>query len=101
LPYKYSYKQNLHHLKGNFYHDHLYNKKIVRKILEKTKLTMLDYWFRDLLPKTPFETKRKMSPYYRFFENLDNFICNLPIIKHIASNIDFVAYKALKQGALT
>jgi SAM-dependent methyltransferase len=93
LPYKYSYKQNLHHLKGNFYHDHLYNKKIVKKILEKSKLTMLDYWFRDLLPKTPFEKKRKMSPYYRFFENLDNFICSLPIIKHLASNIEFVAYK--------
>jgi SAM-dependent methyltransferase len=93
LPYKYSYKQNLHHLKGNFYHDHLYTNNIVKKLLNKTDFILLDYWLRDLLPKTPFETKRKMSPYYRFFEKIDNCICNIPIIKHLASNIEFVAYK--------
>jgi SAM-dependent methyltransferase len=93
LPYKYSYKQNLHHLRKDFYHDRLYTKRMVKKLLAETNMVMLDCWLRDLLPKTPFEIKRKMSPYYGFFEKLDNLICNLPILKHLASNIEFVAYK--------
>jgi hypothetical protein len=66
----------------------------VKKLLNEANLIMLDYWFRDLLPKTPFEMERKMSPYFKFFEELNNLICGLPIIKHLASNIEFVAYKS-------
>jgi SAM-dependent methyltransferase len=87
LPYKYSWKQKRDHLKGSFYHDHLYDMKIARKLLDNTGFTLTDYWYRDLFPK------RFAPPFYRWIENMDNWICRNTVFKHFASNIEFVARK--------
>jgi SAM-dependent methyltransferase len=93
LPYKYSYKQHKHHLQGDFYNDHLYGKKTVQKLVEQADLEVIDYWLRDLLPITPFLKNDKLKAHYRFFERIDNWFCRHTIIKHLASNIEFVAHK--------
>jgi len=87
LPYKYSWRQKREHLKGNHYHDRLYNIKKVKQLLEENKFTLLDYWYRDLLPY------RSKSPFYRELEKIDNWLCWNTFIKHFASNIEFVANK--------
>jgi len=87
LPYKYSWKQKREQLKGSHYHDRLYNIKKVKQLLEENKFALLDYWYRDLLPKG------YAPPFYRSIEKLDNWLCRNTFVKHFASNIEFVANK--------
>jgi len=87
LPYKHSWKQMREYLKGSHYHDRLYDIKKVKQLLEKTQMTLMDYWYRDLLPK------RYAPTFYRNIESIDNWLCRNTILKHIASNIEFVAKK--------
>jgi SAM-dependent methyltransferase len=89
LPYKYSWKQKRQHLKGSFYHDHLYDMKTVKYLLDNAGFTLSDYWNRDLFPK------RFAPVFYRQIENMDNWICGNTVLKHLASNIEFVAYKGV------
>jgi hypothetical protein len=90
LPGKYSWSQNLIRLKGNYYHDRLYNKKKVKYLLEETKFNLVDYWHRDFLPfrKIPFGRKN-----FRIMENFDNWLCWNTVLKYFASNIEFVSSK--------
>jgi SAM-dependent methyltransferase len=87
LPYKYSWKQKREQLKGSHYHDRLYDKNNVKYLLKQTQFNLLDYWYRDLLPK------RFAPSFYRSIENFDNWLCRNTMLKHFASNIEFVASK--------
>lgn len=87
LPYKYSWRQKLEHLKGIYYHDRLYDINKVRDLIDKTEFVLLDYWYRDLLPY------RSKFSFYRKLEKMDNWLCNNTFLKYFATNIEFVAAK--------
>jgi SAM-dependent methyltransferase len=88
LPYKFSYTQNIQHLRGQWYHDKLYSKRNVEILLKKANLKLMDIWHRALFPKISFMPKE-----YHKIEKIDNWICNHTILKHFATNIEFVARK--------
>ena len=88
LPYRLSYTQNIQHLRGQRYHDTLYSKKRVRKLLEAANFNLLDIWHRALLPKNSFSPK-----HYYIIEKVDNWFCNYSLLKYLATNIEFVANK--------
>ncbi|MDR1803813.1 MAG: class I SAM-dependent methyltransferase [Treponema sp.] len=88
LPYKLSYTQNIHRLRGYCYHDKLYWKKDVRNLLKKANLNLLDIWHRALLPKISF-----IPSFYHTVERIDNWLCNYSLLKYFATNIEFVAKK--------
>jgi SAM-dependent methyltransferase len=88
LPYKFSYTQNIQHLLGHWYHDRLYNKKMVKELLKESNLYLLDLWHRAFLPKISF-----IPPFYKKIEKIDNWLCNYSLLKYFATNIEFVAYK--------
>lgn len=88
LPYVFSWTQNLAHRLGNYYHDRLYSKQLVRELLAQSNFTILDIWHRQLLPKNRFQYP---NPY--FFESCDQFLTNNTPLKSIATNMEFVAYK--------
>lgn len=88
LPFKYSWTQKLAHLRGNFYHDRFYDNAIITDLAKHSKLNVIDYWHRALLPKNSISYFN-----YRLFENLDQFICNYTFLKYFATNVEFVAYK--------
>jgi len=88
LPFTFSWTQNLAHRLGNYYHDRLYSKRLVRELLAESNFTILDIWHRQLLPKNRFQ-----YPYTYFFERCDQFITNNTPLKLVATNIEFVAYK--------
>jgi SAM-dependent methyltransferase len=88
LPYSFLYTQRISHIRGQYYHDHLYNYELVSDLLRCTNMNLLDYWHRALLPK-----RSLTPPFYRSVENLDNWLCNHSILKHFATNIEFVASK--------
>ncbi|MDR0486666.1 MAG: class I SAM-dependent methyltransferase, partial [Treponema sp.] len=48
LPYKLSYTQNIQHLRGRWYHKKLYGKKMVKQLLGKSNLELMDIWHRAL-----------------------------------------------------
>jgi SAM-dependent methyltransferase len=87
LPYKYSWKQKRHSMKGSHYHDRLYTIANIRELLSETEFSLMDYWYRDLLPK------RYAPSFYRKIENFDNWLCRKTFFKYFASNIEFVAKK--------
>jgi SAM-dependent methyltransferase len=88
LPYKFSYTQNIEHLRGQWYHDRLYRKTTVKKLLKDSGLNLLDFWHRALLPKQSLS-----SPLFKRIDKIDNWFCNYTVLKHLATNIEFVAYK--------
>jgi SAM-dependent methyltransferase len=90
LPYKFSYTQNIQHLLGNWYHNKLYSKKMVKDLLNKSDLNLLDIWHRAILPKISFA-----PPFYKSVEKIDNCLCNYSPLKYLATNIEFVAYKKI------
>jgi SAM-dependent methyltransferase len=87
LPYKYSWKQRREQIKGSHYHDRLYDINKIKHLLNETQFNLMDYWYRDLLPK------RYAPPFYREIENFDNWLCRNTFLKYFASNIEFVANK--------
>jgi 2-polyprenyl-3-methyl-5-hydroxy-6-metoxy-1,4-benzoquinol methylase len=88
LPYMYSYTQRISHLRGQFYHDHLYNYELIKDLLRCSNMKLLDIWHRPLLPKN------SITPlFYRSVDRIDNWFCFHTILKHLATNIEFVAYK--------
>jgi SAM-dependent methyltransferase len=88
LPYVFSWTQRLAHLRGNFYHDRLYSKKLVYDLTKKTGFEILDLWHRQLFPKNTIN-----YPFYRLFESLDQSMVNSTLLKYLATNIEFVAMK--------
>ena len=88
LPYHLSWTQHLAHLRGDFYHDRLYSKKMVKKLLNQSKLELIDIWHRQLLPKNSISYSN-----YRTFEFIDQWITEYTPLKYTATNIEFVACK--------
>ncbi|MGB3617501.1 MAG: class I SAM-dependent methyltransferase [Catalinimonas sp.] len=88
LPYQYSWTQKLAHLRGDFYHDHLYGHRQVQSMTERAGLRILDFWHRQLLPKNSVR-----YPLYRWVDRLDNWLCWYTPVRHLATNIEFVAAK--------
>ena len=90
LPYPYSWTQKLAHLKGNFYHDRFYDKKKVNQLLQVSQFELLDFWHRALLPKNSIN-----YPFYKQIEYVDQFFCDYTPLRHLATNVEFVAVKQL------
>ncbi|MDR0583324.1 MAG: class I SAM-dependent methyltransferase [Treponema sp.] len=88
LPYRLSYTQNIEHLRGSWYHNRLYSKSMIKNLLKSADLNLLDLWHRALLPK-----KSLGSPFFKIIDKIDNWICNYSVLKYLATNIEFVAYK--------
>jgi SAM-dependent methyltransferase len=88
LPYVFSWTQHLAHLRGDFYHDRLYSKKLIYSLTKNSGFEILDLWHRQLLPKNNIN-----YPYYQLFESLDQLIVNSSLLKYLATNIEFVAKK--------
>lgn len=88
LPYHLSWTQRLAHLRGDFYHDRLYSKNIVRELIKQSKLELLDIWHRQLLPKNSISYGN-----YRTFEFIDQLITEYTPLKYTATDIEFVACK--------
>lgn len=88
LPYQYSWTQKIAHLRGDNYHDRLYNREIVDKLVDKAGFKLLDCWHRAFLPKNTVK-----YPNFYLFETIDQFFCEKTIMKYLATNIEFVATK--------
>ena len=88
LPYYLSWTQRLAHLRGDFYHDRLYSKKMVKELLQQSKLELIDIWHRQLLPKNSISYGN-----YRTFEFIDQWLTERTPLKYAATNIEFVACK--------
>lgn len=88
LPYTYSWTQKIAHLRGNLYHDRLYDYVKVDTLLKNSNFILLDVWHRSILPKNNIR-----YPAYRIFESIDQFICEHTFLKVIATNIEFLATK--------
>lgn len=88
LPYHLSWTQRLAHLRGDFYHDRLYSKKMVKNLLEQSKLELVDIWHRQLLPKNSISYTN-----YHKFEFIDQWLTERTPLKYTATNIEFVACK--------
>lgn len=88
LPYHFSWTQRLAHLRGDFYHDRLYSKNMVKELLKRSELELIDIWHRQLLPKNSISYGN-----YRTFEFIDQWLTENTILKFTATNIEFVACK--------
>jgi SAM-dependent methyltransferase len=88
LPNIFSWTQRLAHIRGNYYHDRLYSRSSVFKLLESSNFTIDDFWHRQLLPKNTVK-----YPNYYLFERADNFVVGTTFLKHFATNIEFVSHK--------
>lgn len=89
LPYFFSWTQRLSHLRGNYYHDKLYTKVEVKKLVKENKLEIIDIWHRQLFPKNSVR-----YPAYRIFEKVDQLLTEHTLLKFLATNIEFIAKKS-------
>lgn len=89
LPYYLSWTQRLAHLRGDFYHDRLYSKKMVKNLLQQSKLELIDIWYRQLLPKNSISYNN-----HHTFEFIDQWLTEWTPFKYTATNIEFVACKS-------
>jgi len=95
LPYTFSWTQRLQHMLGNYYHDRLYGKRQVRKMLSHNGLQLIDIWHRQLLPKNSVNYVN-----YRLAERVDQWLTSYTWLKFLATNIEFVAAKSSVQERL-
>jgi SAM-dependent methyltransferase len=89
LPTDLSWTQKLSHMRGDFYHDRLYNPRSIRRMLGEVGMKMLDVWYRQLLPKNSVR-----YPFFRLFERLDQAITEYTPLRVFATNVEFVGQKA-------
>lgn len=88
LPYFLSWTQRLAHLRGNYYHDRLYRKSLICKLMKDCNFRILDFWHRQVFPKNTVK-----YPKYRTFEKIDQFLTTFTFMKYFATNIEFVVCK--------
>ncbi len=93
LPYTLSWTQRLAHLRGNFYHDRLYSKRLAHVLCDAAGLSVADIWHRQLFPKNSVS-----PPGYRLFERIDLWLTERTPLRSLATNIEFVAVKPLASG---
>ena len=88
LPTVLSWTQKVAHTRGNNYHDRLYSRRQVEKMLSSNGLNLLDFWYRSLLPKNTVH-----YPAFRTFERLDQWFTRHTPLRHFATNIEFASAK--------
>jgi SAM-dependent methyltransferase len=88
LPYYLSWTQRLAHLRGDYYHDRLYSKAKISRLIEQNGLAIIELWHRQLFPKNSIK-----YPKYQLFEALDQFLTERTFLKYFATNIELVAKK--------
>lgn len=88
LPYIYSWTQKIARMRGNFYHDRLYSKSLVKILTNESGFEIVDIWFRQLFPKNNIK-----YPNYRLFEHIDQFLTEHSVFKYFATSLEFVAKK--------
>lgn len=88
LPQRSSWTQFIVKKTGDDYHDRLYTKAKVLKLLKSTDLEIRDFWYRQLFPKNTVEY---FSQYY--FEMMDQSLVKYTPLKFLTTNIEFVAQK--------
>lgn len=81
LPFWLSWSQKLAHLRGNFYHSHLYNKNDLTVMAKQAGFRVEDMWHGQLFPKNIF-------PYNKAIENIDRFLCKYTPLKYFATNLE-------------
>lgn len=86
LPYYFSWTQRLQHMRGNYYHDRLYRKADVKRLLNDSGFSLVDMWHRQILPKNTVK-----YPCYQTFEYLDSCLVRFTLLRYLATNIEFVA----------
>ena len=88
LPRYFSWTQRIAHMRGNDYHDRLYRRKNVRKLMAQIDFGILDIWERQIFPKN---TIRYPKPHW--FERLDQWLCAYTPARWFSTSLEFVAYK--------
>lgn len=88
LPQSSSWTQRVARWRGNIYHDRLYSRRRVRHLLDSAGFELLDLWRRQLLPKNSVR-----YPAYRLFERADQWLTEHTPLRHLATNIEFVAVR--------
>lgn len=88
LPTRFSWTQQVSRWFGDHYHDRLYTEGRVKDVVGDAGLTLLDVWYRQLLPKnTPY------YPRFRSFERFDQLVTEHTPLRYFATNIEFVCTK--------
>jgi SAM-dependent methyltransferase len=88
LPATYSWTQKIERMRGVFYHDRLYNRQVVSRLVPGFGFRLLDVWYRQLFPKNSIR-----YPAYRLWERIDQAITEYTPLRHLATNVEFVAQK--------
>ncbi len=88
LPQRFSWTQQIARLKGDNYHDRLYTPSLVTELLKNAGFRPLDIWQRALFPKNTVRYRN-----YRSAETWDQKLCAGTPLRHLATNLEFVAVK--------
>jgi 2-polyprenyl-3-methyl-5-hydroxy-6-metoxy-1,4-benzoquinol methylase len=86
LPARLSWTQQISRWRGDNYHDRLYTKKRVRRMLQSTGMEVLDIWYRQMLPKNSVR-----YPNFRLFERMDQYLTERTLLRYFATNLEFVS----------
>jgi SAM-dependent methyltransferase len=87
LPATLSWTQKIAHMRGNNYHDRLYDEPLV-DTLSEAGLSLVDFWHRQILPKNTIK-----YPQFRLFERFDQAVTEHTPLRRFATNIEFIAAK--------
>jgi 2-polyprenyl-3-methyl-5-hydroxy-6-metoxy-1,4-benzoquinol methylase len=88
LPRSFSWTQRVAHLQGNYYHDRLYRRRDVHKLMKEVNFGILEMWERQVFPKN---TIRYFKP--DLLERLDQGLCDWTPLRWLSTCLEFVAYK--------
>jgi len=88
LPRKIGWLHWLARNGGDDYHDRLYDKTVVKRLIEKSNFELLDVWNRSIFPKNRFDFK-----FNHVAERLDLFFVRYTPLNLISTNVEFVAQK--------
>jgi SAM-dependent methyltransferase len=88
LPQRFSWTQFISKRMGDNYHDRLYTRTNVERLLKNADFEIKDFWHRQLFPKN---TVKYFSPH--FFEMVDQSLVKYTPLKYLATNVEFVAQK--------
>jgi 2-polyprenyl-3-methyl-5-hydroxy-6-metoxy-1,4-benzoquinol methylase len=84
LPRSFSWTQRLAHLRGDFYHNRLYTKTQLRRMLAAAGFSIDAEWEGQLFPKNKLKLLAQA-------ENIDRFLTNYTPLKLFSTNIEAIA----------
>jgi len=88
LPNDFGWVHRVAHLKGDHYHDRLYNEQLVQEMMASARFDLVDLWYRQIFPKNSVN-----YPNYRMFERVDQFLTERTPLRRFATDIEFVGVK--------